>query len=125
LTSVAQSTEGVTYAKKILNDEAKINWNQNSSEILRQIHGLSPHPGAYTYFDDKRVKIFRSAIRQNEGNTDTSPGTIVFASSDELQVATKDGCLALLELQMEGKKRLATREFLSGVELKAGDKFRE
>ena len=124
LSAVQQSTEGVTYAKKISNQEAQLEWKQSSHALVRHIHGLSPHPGAFSLFQGKRIKVFQAATREklpHEASMD--PGTVLFASGDELRVATGDGCLSLLELQIEGKKRLPTREFLSGVEIKPGDKF--
>ncbi|NOT39720.1 MAG: methionyl-tRNA formyltransferase, partial [Alphaproteobacteria bacterium] len=57
LRDVAQSAEGVTYAKKIVPEEAKIDWAQPARAVLRHIHGLNPAPGAWTMAGDARLKI--------------------------------------------------------------------
>ena len=124
ITSTPQTEAGVLYAKKILNDEAHIQWNSPVTSIIRHIHGISPFPGAFTFHEGKRIKIFRVEKRvSNSTNKNYSPGTLTLVDGNELRIACQDGEIALLELQAEGKKRLPTREFLSGVTMKPGDKL--
>ncbi len=122
LTAHPQPAEGITYAKKIENQEALIIWDSSVSVVLRHIHGLSPWPGAYSTLNGKRIKIYRAALAQ-QGNAFASPGTVIEATSRSLSVATKNGALALLEVQLEGKKRIGIDEFLKGFPLEKGVRF--
>lgn len=112
---VPQPSEGVTYAEKIKNDEACINWDAAAQEICWHIHGLSPFPGSFTYLNNQRLKIFSArALPGHTGGEKSVPGTVTHASGHELRVACRDGEVALLELQLEGKKRLPANEFIKG-----------
>ena len=128
LVAVPQSNVGITVAKKITNEEARIDWSWDAKRLIRHIHGISPFPGAFTLLHGLRLKIFRASVRPNaaEGttiNTSYAPGTVTYAGSDELRVTTGTQEIAILELQLEGKKRMLTKEFLSGVPMAIGQKF--
>lgn len=111
ITPTPQSDIGIVYAHKITNDEARISWNDSHFQVCRKIHGLSPAPGAYTTYNGQRIKIF--AAREVPGSASSHPpGEIITASGYDLRVACHDGILALLELQLEGKKRMPVEEFL-------------
>lgn len=99
LVPVPQSEIGVTYAKKINNEEARIDFKKPAREVLRLIHGLSSVPGGFTIFDGKRLKIFKCSLN----------------NSSELFVTCGDGQrLGILELQLEGKRRMTAKEFTLG-----------
>lgn len=123
LKAVPQSENAVTYAKKITNEESFIDWNQPSKKILRHIHGLSSFPGAFTIINDSRIKIFEVSIIEHSSNPDKLAGEILQASGNDLTVSTKDGVIAIISLQSEGKKRLPVKEFLAGTKLTPGDRF--
>ena len=81
LDAVPQSEDGVTYADKITKNEARIDWTRSAGEIARHINGLSPFPGAWTTFDDERVKLLRAmTARLKLAAADTqnapAPGTV-------------------------------------------------
>ena len=115
-----QSTEGVTYARKISNDECKIDWSASAQTIHDHIRGLAPFPGAYTMIDlgkgPERVKILRAAITEGAG----APGQIL---DDALTIACGNGALRLLDLQRAGAKALPVDLFLRGVSLPAGQRI--
>ena len=90
-------------------------------EIERLIRGLNPWPSAYTYSDGKTMKIWKAHIEKDlEGAV---PGQAVMISSTQLLVQTGSGSLALDEIQLEGKKRMQTAEFLRGFRIKQGTIF--
>ena len=62
-----------TYAKKVIKQESKINWKQESSRVLRHIHGLSPNPGAWFEYKSERFKILRAKLSLKNGN----PGCVL------------------------------------------------
>jgi methionyl-tRNA formyltransferase len=115
-----QSTEGVTYARKISNDECKIDWSASAQTIHDHIRGLAPFPGAYTMIDlgkgPERVKILRATITEGVG----APGQIL---DDALTIACGNGALRLLDLQRAGAKALPLDLFLRGVSLPAGQRI--
>ena len=115
-----QSTEGVTYARKISNDECKIDWSASAQTIHDHIRGLAPFPGAYTMIDlgkgPERVKILRAARAEGAG----APGQIL---DDALTIACGNGALRLLDLQRAGAKALPADLFLRGVSLPVGQRI--
>ena len=115
-----QSTEGVTYARKISNEECKIDWSASAQAIHDHIRGLAPFPGAYTMIDlgkgPERVKILRATRTEGVG----APGQIL---DDALTIACGNGALRLLDLQRAGAKALPVDLFLRGVSLPAGQRI--
>jgi methionyl-tRNA formyltransferase len=113
-------------APKIFKQDCKINWATTCEKIHNLIRGLSPAPGAYTIFranDNqlKQVKIFSSTF--NQSNCEYPPGTILTDNKEFLSVAVHDGIITILEIQVEGKKRMKTLELLRGMSFPTGSKF--
>jgi len=110
-----------TTAPKILRETALIDWNRSAVEIHNQIRGLSPEPAAFTTFESKTVKLFSSRVIESGANA--SPGEAVAVEDGRLGVMTGSGVIEILELQLEGKRRMKSSEFLRGRPLKLGTKF--
>jgi methionyl-tRNA formyltransferase len=110
-----QASEGVTYAAKIDKAEAHIDWNKPAREVLRQIHGLSPFPGAWCEMPlegaAQRVKLLRCELADRSGE----PGMVL---DDRLMIACQTGALRIVELQRAGKQPMKAEEFLRGTALK-------
>jgi len=117
----SQDNSLATPAPKIDKADTVINWNNSAEKIHNQVRGLSPTPGAYTVYNGKRIKVFKSNIVQGESQGDA--GTIIHLTSSECYVQTGDGYLNLLNCQREGKSKLNIREFLLGAGLNLGDSF--
>ncbi|MDZ4787208.1 MAG: methionyl-tRNA formyltransferase [bacterium] len=116
-----QTEDGLTYAHKITNEETDIDWSKSAAEISRFIRGLSPIPGAFTTIKNKRLKIFE-AIPVNPLKTGKfNCGEIVAVDSVRLEVQCADKVLNILQVQLEGKKRMPLTEFLKGFNLKPGE----
>ena len=99
-------------APKIFTADCAIDWNNNAKHIHDQIRGLSPVPGAFTHFEDKMFKIFRSSFELIKH--DARPGTADTNGNAYLKFSTPDGWVHALEVQMEGKKRMPIEDFLRG-----------
>jgi methionyl-tRNA formyltransferase len=117
-----QPEDGVVYAHKITNAEARIDWSQRAEAVARQINGLSPFPGAFFEADlgkeaDKgpeRVKVLRALPAEGSG----APGTLLDGACT---VACGAGAVRLLELRRAGKGGTASgAEFLRGARLEPG-----
>ncbi len=106
-------TEGLHPAPKITKEFCQINWNNKSIDIHNLIRGLSPYPAAWCYLKDEiTAKIFTSAYSVEKHNLEA--GTFVSDNKSFLKIATQDGFVSILELQMQGKKRMAIKDFLNG-----------
>lgn len=99
-------------APKIFNADCEIIWTDPVAKIHNQIRGLSPFPGAFTFLKEKSLKIFRSRaeIKIHGGG----PGKMETDGKSWLRYLASDGYIYVEELQLEGKKRLYTKEFLKG-----------
>ncbi len=115
--ALPQSEIGVTYAKKIAKDEARIDWNNSAAHIERQVRAFNPFPGAYFEYNGERIKILSASIHSLRGDT---PGTVI---GDDLNIATADGILCPLILQRAGKSAMEKTEFLRGIKIPANTKL--
>ncbi|MGU3403924.1 methionyl-tRNA formyltransferase [Methylobacterium brachiatum] len=118
LTFTPQASEGVVYAHKISNDEARIDWSLPAAEVANRINGLSPFPGAFFAVDlgkgPERVKVLRAAAGVGTG----APGTLIDA---EGLVACGTGAVRLTELRRAGKGGSASgAEFVRGARIAPG-----
>lgn len=100
------------HAPKLFKENSKIDWAQSSKQIFDFVRGLSPYPAAWTEFDGKTYKIFGIEISDKSMNGDT--GSVLSNGKDEILVKTSDGVVNILDLQLQGKKRMLTIDFLRG-----------
>lgn len=99
-------------APKIFNETCEINWNQPIDKIYNLIRGLSPYPTAFTYLDEKKLKIFSS--EKEKTNESNESGKILTDHKTFLKFCATDGYISLKEIQLEGKKRMNIQDFLRG-----------
>ena len=115
-----QDDAEATSAPKIFRETCRIQWGRTAREVHNHIRGLSPAPAAWTTFDGRQVKVFRSrALPEHSTN---GPG-IIMASSPQLLIGCGEGAIEILELQMEGRKLLSADEFVRGYHLPPGQTF--
>jgi methionyl-tRNA formyltransferase len=115
-TTTPQAEDGVTYAKKILKDEARIDWTRPAREVDCHIRGLSPWPGAFAEANGERLKILFAEPVDGDG----VPGTVL---DDQLTIACGGGAIRLLRVQRPGKSALAAADLLRGWSLAKGTVF--
>lgn len=109
------------YAPLIDKQMGRLDFAKDAVVLDRLIRGVTPWPSAFTSYQGKQLKIWRAEpVEQAEGGAAT-PGTVVKVEKDAFYVACKTGALRVLEVQLEGKKRMSTRDFLLGVKVKDGD----
>jgi methionyl-tRNA formyltransferase len=102
----------IRHAPKIYNETCQIDWNKGVEDIYNLIRGLSPYPCAFTFLNEKKLKIFKAEKELKENPE--FPGTMKTDQKTFLKFACKDGYIKLLQLQLEGKKQMATEDFLRG-----------
>jgi methionyl-tRNA formyltransferase len=112
-----QGADGVTYASKIANEEALIDWSKPAQVVHDRVRGLSPFPGAFFLADlgkgAERVKVLRTALAEGAAE----PGTLVGSGG---VVACRDGAVRLLQVQRAGRGIVSAEEFLRGARLRPG-----
>jgi methionyl-tRNA formyltransferase len=118
LQATPQAEEGVTYARKIASEDARIDWARPAREIDLQIRGLSPFPGAHTGLGDTRLKLLMSRTGE-EANAE--PGSVIRADAEGIVMACGDGgSVVVTRLQRAGKSAQNTEEFLRGMPIDQG-----
>lgn len=100
------------HAPKIFREHLVIDWTRPAVEIHNKIRGLSPYPAAATTLNGKNVKVYSSSYKLEPINN--TPGSYDTDGSSYLRFAAADGWVYIMELQMEGKKRMGVVEFLRG-----------
>ena len=118
LKEIPQSTvksDALKSAPKIFTDHCRIDWTKPAQEVHNLIRGLSPYPGAFTSFQGKMLKIYRSILESQIPAIE--PGTFSSDGKTFLKFACSDGYILLKELQLEGKKKMSTEDFLRGYKM--------
>jgi len=117
LEAVPQSEEGVTYARKISSEEARIDWTRPAGELANHVRGLSPFPGAWFELDTGkeavRVKVLMAQAETGSG----APGEVL---DGNLLIACGEGALRLTRLQRAGKGAMDATDFLRGNSVEPG-----
>lgn len=116
-----QNSEEATHTAMIRKELGAIDWTKSAVEIERLIRGLNPWPSAYTRLDGKTFKIWKAQVV--EGAANVKPGVIFRIEKNNMYVQTGEGALSLLEVQLEGKKRMDVGSFLRGCQVEAGTAF--
>lgn len=109
---VPQLEENATYAPKLKNEEAKIDWQKSAEEVSRQVRALDPKPGAWFLHNNERIKILECYPTTGFGQ----PGEIL----EGLTVACGKGALEVECVQRQGKLKINAKDFLNGYRLPAG-----
>ncbi|ACL59613.1 methionyl-tRNA formyltransferase [Methylobacterium nodulans] len=117
LTFTPQAAEGIVYAHKITNEEARLDWAEPAQRLHDTIRGLSPFPGAFFMADlgrgPERVKVLRASLADGRAE----PGTLLDAHGT---VACGEGAIRLLRVQPAGKGPMEAGDFLRGRRLEPG-----
>ena len=113
-----QSGEESTYAKMLTKDMGRLDFTKTAKELDCYIRGLNPWPSAFASYMGKTLKIWRAAV--SDDIPELKPGQIGRITKDTFSVQTGEGSLIVYELQLEGKRRMNTGDFLRGVKLQEG-----
>ncbi len=105
-----------SYAPILKKEDGHIDWTRPRREILNRIRGLVPWPGCYGFLNDARLHVWKA----REAELDLAP-SVLEAKQRRLFVGCGDGSIEILEMQMEGKKRMDAGAFLNGFAVKTGE----
>lgn len=126
-----QDEKDVTFAPRLTKKDGRIDWSLDTASILNRVRGFSPWPGTYSSLEGRVLKVI--SAEEAEGGHSTlnkadfsgfSPGEVVAADEKAgLIVKTRDGAIAIKELQLEGKKQMSAELFLRGRKIEIGTKL--
>lgn len=116
----AQKNDDASYAPALKKEDGHINWHQTAERLHTFVRAMTPWPGAYCFWGNKRLKILKT--RPIGGCTQkATPGMVVESFPDELRVAVEDGVLLIEEIQSQSGRRMAAKDFLRGNPLAPGE----
>jgi methionyl-tRNA formyltransferase len=118
---ISQDHSKATYAPPLKKEDGHIDWKKEAKEIDRQIRAFNPWPGAFTKLDRQLLKIYKGEIRERPPTG--KAGTVVWVGSDLIEVETGRDSFVIKEIQLEGRRRMTIREFLSGHPVPLGTVF--
>jgi methionyl-tRNA formyltransferase len=116
-----QDDAAATYARRLTKEDGVVDWSLPAVQVHNLIRGLHPWPHAFTFLAGTRIILLRS--RPSTEKHTREPGTILESAGDRLVVGAGAGTIHLLQLQVEGKRAMTPREFLSGHHLSPGDRL--
>jgi methionyl-tRNA formyltransferase len=119
---IVQDATLATLAPLLKKEDGVLHWQDASTRIVDRVRGLTPWPGASTYYGDERWLI-RRAEAANTGDSVAEAGTILEVTRDAIHVAAGTGSVLIHELQPSSGKRLAIKQYLAGHAVKIGAKL--
>ena len=120
-TLIPQEENKATLAPKLKKDNGRINWEDSALNIRNLIRGCLGWPDAFTSYNGKILKILKAQDTGHKAQEKNKPGTIIQVSPEGILVATGEGSLLIKELQLEGKKRMPSADFVAGHKIKPGE----
>lgn len=116
-----QNPKQVVFAPKLKKEDGHLDFKEVAEKLYNKVRALNPWPGTYCYFNNKLLKIFEAAPVAMKSQ---KPSGTVIENKEGLIVACGQGALCLLEVQLEGKKRMSTKEFLKGHAIESGTRLK-
>jgi methionyl-tRNA formyltransferase len=120
-----QDSSLVSFAPMMKKEDGEIEWTQTAAEIARRVCGLYPWPGTYTQFRGKNLHLWAVQPATRPAPKGSTPGALLIEQGRLFAVCGGATMLSVLELQLEGRKRLGARDFINGVRLTPGERFGE
>ena len=124
LTAQPQDDAQATFAPLMKKEDGLIDWNLTAAKIVNRVRGFQPFPTSYTFYQAKKLTIWKAEEMENGKWKMENVGEILEAQGDSLIIGCGDQTgLLIEELQIEGRKRMTTRDFLNGIKLAVGEKL--
>jgi methionyl-tRNA formyltransferase len=121
LKSEPQALEGITYAHKIMKDEAKIDWQKDAKSIDLKIRAFNPFPGATLLDGASIIKVWNSSLMDDQNDQmQGEPGKIMNITQDGVQIACGKGSVLLTESQRAGGKKMSASQLAQTLGWKPG-----
>lgn len=117
---VPQEEGGVTLAPSLSPEIGQLDWNRPARDLHNLVRGVTPKPGAYTFWQGKRLKVWRTEVVDGVESVREEIGTIENVGAGGITVVTSEGALRLLDVQPESKGRMAADAWARGARVNAG-----
>ena len=123
---ISQDNKLATFTRKINKEDGKINWSSKGEEVYNLIRGTTYFPGAFTYYQGRKLKITEARFLENDQNDthvgSSQPGRVIKTEKDGILISTGDnGIIKILRLIPAGSKELTANQFINGFKIKAGE----
>ncbi|AEY66076.1 methionyl-tRNA formyltransferase [Clostridium sp. BNL1100] len=112
-----------SYAPIITKEVGLIDWNKTAQQVHNLVRGTSPWPGAYTFLNESKMRVWKTCISNLENNQNYCPGEIVKVDDKGLLVKCSDGYILISELQFDSSKRMKVSDYLRGHKISIGEKL--
>jgi methionyl-tRNA formyltransferase len=125
LTPQPQNNSEATFAPIMKKEDGLIDWNLTAEEIANRVRGFQPFPTSFTFLGGKKITIWKAEVEIENGKREMeNAGIIMNVKGDNFVVSCgANSALRIIELQLEGKRRMPVRDFLNGTKIEIGDKF--
>lgn len=114
-----QRDELSSYAPMLSKELGHINWDDDSKDIYNLIRGVSPWPGAYSFYKGRMIKIWKASLKNGLENNE--PGKVMNVKKDGIEIACRHGSIIIKEIQEVGSKRMDIASYLNGHSFEAGE----
>lgn len=121
LTPVKQEDALSSHAPLIKKELGRLDFTKSALELDRLIRGVTPWPGAFTSYQGRQLKIWRAVPELSVNTFARRPGEILKVEKEAVTVAAGEGAIRILEMQLEGKRRMSAQDFLRGVRMQPGE----
>jgi methionyl-tRNA formyltransferase len=118
---IPQDHSKATYAPPLKKEDGRIDWSKEAKEIDRQVRAFNPWPGGFTEWNGQLLKIYRGEVRGKKSIG--KAGIVAWVGLDFIEVETSKDFFLIKEVQLEGKRRMGVREFISGHPITVGTTF--
>ncbi|MBI3999079.1 MAG: methionyl-tRNA formyltransferase [Candidatus Omnitrophica bacterium] len=122
INKIKQDVSKATYAKKLNKNDGQIDWATPASYIHNQVRAYYLWPMAFTFFRGKRLQILKTCCAETHSDA-CKPGTITDIKKESLDIQTQAGTIALIRVQLEGRRETSGFEFAIGQRIKKGERF--
>ena len=100
-----------------------MDWNKTAQQVHDLVRGTSPWPGAYTFLNESKMRVWKTCVSTMENNQSHLPGEIVKVDDNGLLVKCSDGYIVISELQFDSSKRMKVSDYLRGHKISIGEKL--
>ena len=116
-----QDEAEASYAPIMKREDGLIEWDRSASEIADRVRGFQPFPSSFSYLNGQKVTLWRAAVLDL---VSAEPGMVATIDRETFDIGCGDGSgLSVIEVQLEGKRRMSAADFVNGMRLKVGDIF--
>ncbi|MCB0280998.1 MAG: methionyl-tRNA formyltransferase [Calditrichaeota bacterium] len=119
---ITQDNSLASKAPKITPELSVIDFNRKALDVHNLIRGLSPYPAAYTFWNSKKLKFYKTKVSLDNAKS-FGPGEITDVGKDFLKIKCAQGSIEVYEIQLEGKKRMRVQDFLNGYKFNISERF--